>query len=54
MLRIGLGTDKVLSKPRDIPKPMLTLFTDAYHMGQVAELWLSCYLALLSIDSKTR
>ena len=24
------------------------------HMGQVMELWLSCYLVLLSIDSKTR
>ena len=23
-------------------------------MGQVTELWLSCYLVLLSIDSKTR
>ena len=25
-----------------------------YHMGQVTKLWLSCYLVLLSIDSKTR
>ena len=24
------------------------------YMGQVMELWLSCYLVLLSIDSKTR
>ena len=24
------------------------------YMGQVTELWLSCYLVLLSIDSKTR
>ena len=24
------------------------------HMGQVTELWLSCYLVLLSTDSKTR
>ena len=24
------------------------------NMGQVTELWLSCYLVLLSIDSKTR
>ena len=24
------------------------------NMGQVMELWLSCYLILLSIDSKTR
>ena len=24
------------------------------NMGQVMELWLSCYLVLLSIDSKTR
>ena len=31
-------------------------FTDVpafIHMGQVTELWLSCYLVLLSIDSKT-
>ena len=25
-----------------------------WHMGQVTQLWLSCYLVLLSIDSKTR
>ena len=25
-----------------------------WHMGQVTELWLSCYLVLLSNDSKTR
>ena len=25
-----------------------------YHMDQVTKLWLSCYLVLLSIDSKTR
>ena len=24
------------------------------HMGQVTKLWLSCYLVLLSIDSKSR
>ena len=24
------------------------------YMGQVTELWLSCYLVLLSLDSKTR
>ena len=29
-------------------------FTSASHMGQVTKLWLSCYLVLLSIDSKTR
>ena len=27
---------------------------DQRNMGQVKELWLSCYLVLLSIDSKTR
>ena len=30
-----------------------TYFMQQY-MGQVTELWLSCYLVLLSIDSKTR
>ena len=28
--------------------------TARYHMGQVTELLLSCYLVLLSIDRKTR
>ena len=30
------------------------LSTMLQHMGQVMKLWLSCYLILLSIDSKTR
>ena len=29
-------------------------FSISVYMGQVTELWLSCYLVLLSIDSKTR
>ena len=28
--------------------------TQQFYMGQVMELWLSCYMVLLSIDSKTR
>ena len=28
--------------------------SEHFNMGQVTELWLSCYLVLLSVDSKTR
>ena len=35
------------------PVQQAITWTDA-DMGQVMELWLSCYLVLLSIDSKTR
>ena len=36
--------------------PVITMPSKLWHtyMGQVTKLWLSCYLVLLSIDSKTR
>ena len=33
---------------------VLKIIPEKMYMGQVMELWLSCYLVLLSIDSKTR
>ena len=32
----------------------LSVVEETQDLGQVTELWLSCYLGLLSIDSKTR
>ena len=59
---VGLATvfylwmNKVLTKENPLYfKRLLSLtYTFLDHMGQVTKLWLSCYLFLLSIDSKTR